>query len=511
MSQYSTIPRPLLWIKIHDTPTPFVEYLLLSSTLFEDLRRQNPWWRGHTWESTDRQLSALARARFSYDPKPLAGIRPGNVYSLLGPRRVGKSTAAKNAIRRLLDSGYPPLRVVYHSCDLLTGAADIAALLSTVYDEAELAGSLAGPDQPFFLFLDEIQRVPDWQQAIKHLHDTHRLGDDCVVLTGSSARDLRAGSELLPGRRGRALDRDRLLLPMSFRDFVTAVEPGVTLPPGDVTPTDLANAYQPNSHVRKEFTRPRIVAALDHLVELFELYSRIGGFPGAVGDYLRTGEIEMATMTEMWDVIRGDLNRYQQVRDATIPLKILERLALNLASPVSWQKIAREAAVDIKTVQTYVDLFTDAYLFLVVHRSDEGTLARRADKKIYPVDPLIAGMAAVATGRPRFVPDISLAAESILGVSLFRAVTGDDFMTFGIQQGVLYHRTGTNREVDFIVGRDRVPFESKYGNNVERRDAQVMERSFGRGVLMTRRTLNLDGASVLIPAPLVLAALRNSA
>lgn len=484
---------------------------MLSSNQFEDLRRQNPWWRGHTWESRDRQLTALARARFAYDPKPLDGIQPGNVYSLLGPRRVGKSTAAKHAIRRLLDSGYPPRRVVYHSCDLLTGAADIAALLSTVYDEAETAGALAGPDQPFYLFLDEIQRVPDWQQAIKHLHDTHRLGEDCVVLTGSSARELRAGSELLPGRRGRALDRDRLLLPMSFRDFASAVEPEVTLPLGGVTPTELANAYQSDSNVRKEFSRPRVVAALDRLVELFELYSRIGGFPGAVNDYLRTGDVEVATMTEMWDVIRGDLNRYQQVRDLTIPLKILERLALNLASPVSWQKIAREAAVDVKTVQTYVDLFTDAYLFMVVHREDDGTLARRADKKIYPVDPLIAGMAAVATGRPRFVPDMTLAAECILGLSLFRAMSDDDFMAFGIQQAVQYHRTRTNREVDFVVGRDRVPFESKYGNSVDRRDIQVMERSFGRGILMTRRTLDLDGASVLIPAPLLLAALRNGA
>ncbi len=369
----------------------------------------------------------------------------------------------------------------------------------------------AGPEQPFYIFLDEIQRVPDWQQAIKHFHDTHRLGDDCVVLTGSSARDARAGSELLPGRRGRALDRDRLLLPMSFRDFVSAVDPDVTLPLGDVTPAALADANQPSSTLREELTRPRISAALARLVDLFELYARIGGFPGAVTDYLRTGDVEVATLTEMWDVLRGDLNRYQQVRDPTIPLKILERLALNLSSPVSWQKIAREAAVDVKTVQTYVDLFTDAYLFLVVHRWDEGTLARNADKKIYPVDPLIAGLASAANGRPRFIPDVTHAAESLLGVGLLRAVANDDFMTFGVQQGVLYHRTGSNREVDFVVGRDRVPFESKYGASANRRDTQVMEQSFGRGVLVTRQTLDLDGKTVLIPAPLVLAALRSSA
>jgi predicted AAA+ superfamily ATPase len=217
----------------------------------------------------------------------------------------------------------------------------------------------------------------------------------------------------------------------------------------------------------------------------------------------------LPTLLEMWDVVRGDLNRYYQVRDPTIPLKILERLALNLANPVSWQKLAREADVDVKTVQAYVDLFTDAHLFLVVHRWEEGTLARRADKKIYPLDPLIAGLAGVVNRRDRFVPDPTLAAESLLAVGLFRATEAEATAAFGVQQGVLYFRTSSNREVDFLVGPDRAPFESKYAESVDRRAVQVMEQAFGRGVLVTKRTLDLNGKTVLIPAPLVLSMLAH--
>jgi predicted AAA+ superfamily ATPase len=193
------------------------------------------------------------------------------------------------------------------------------------------------------------------------------------------------------------------------------------------------------------------------------------------------------------------------VRDSTIPLKILERLALNVANPMSWQRIVREADVDVKTVQAYVDLFTDAHLFLVVHRSDQGTLARNADKKVYPIDPLGAGLAGAVNRLDRFGPTLTLMAEGLLCVALFRNIYAETFTPFGMQNSVRYYRTKANHEVDFLIGADQSPYESKYANSVDRRDAQVMEQAFGRGVVATRHTLNLEGKTALIPAPLILA------
>lgn len=109
--------------------------------------------------------------------------------------------------------------------------------------------------------------------------------------------------------------------------------------------------------------------------------------------------------------------------------------------------------------------------------------------------------------RERFVPNRTLMAESMLGVALFRATETEAFTSFGVQHGVLYYRTGANREADFLVGADRVPFESKYAESVDRRDAQVIEKAFDRGVIGTRQTLNLDGKTALIPSALILALL----
>ena len=477
---------------------------MLVADAWSDLRRQNPWWQGGAWRVRDRLLAVLDGAPFHYRPVPLAGIVSGNVYTLLGPRRVGKSSAVKVFIGDLLDAGYPATRIVYYACDLLASARELAELIAGIYDEAAAGGLLVGPDVPFFLFLDEVQGVPQWQQAIKNLHDNHRLAQDCVVVTGSSSRDLRAGSELLPGRRGRTLDRDRRLFPMSFRNFVGAVEPDLLLPEAGYHPEDVAGANGPGSAMRQAIERPRVGASLIGLVDLLEQYARVGGFPGAVADYVRTREVNPATMLELRDVIRGDLNRVHQVRDPTIPLKILERLALNLASPVSWQKIAREATIDAKTVQAYVELFTDAHLFLVVHRWENGSLALRSEKKVYPVDPLVARLAAEINGRQRYTPDLTRAVESLLAVGLFRASGADPSAAFGVQQSVFYYRSTSNREVDFLVGERRTPFESKYAESVSRRDVQVMEQTFGRGVLATKNQLDLNGKTVLIPCAVLL-------
>jgi predicted AAA+ superfamily ATPase len=77
----------------------------------------------------------------------------------------------------------------------------------------------------------------------------------------------------------------------------------------------------------------------------------------------------------------------------------------------------------------------------------------------------------------------------------------------GFPTAVSDYLTGANREVDFLVGTDRVPFESKYAESVDRRDAQVIEKAFDRGVIGTRQTLNLDGKTALIPSALILALL----
>jgi uncharacterized protein len=72
--------------------------------------------------------------------------------------------------------------------------------------------------------IDEITSTQgEWWSVIKDLRDNTSFGDDCVVLTGSSNRNLDQAIKAFAGRGGSAIDPDRCLLPMTFRQFCTCL------------------------------------------------------------------------------------------------------------------------------------------------------------------------------------------------------------------------------------------------------------------------------------------------
>ena len=79
-------------------------------------------------------------------------------------------------------------------------------------------------------FLDEITLIKDWQYALKKIIDLGWGEKTSFLLTGSSTVDLRKGAERLPGRRGKVYQPDKVLLPMSFREFCDSQRFSLSLP-----------------------------------------------------------------------------------------------------------------------------------------------------------------------------------------------------------------------------------------------------------------------------------------
>ena len=247
----------------------------------------NAWWRDPEWEREDRDLRPLAETTLDYEPSPLADVIPDGLYVLRGPRRVGKSLETKRAISRLIENGVEPRSIVHFACDEL-GRGDLQRLVNAGREVLT-----RGVEGPRYWFLDEITSVPAWPEAIKWLRDNTAFGEDCVVLTGSSARDLADAQKQLAGRLGRTDRPDRLLLPMSFRRFAKAMGlDGLPAP-------DPARAH--------DFMSPAVDAAftellpwLDRLLSTWELYLRVGGFPRAVADQLAHGEVQENFIRALW-------------------------------------------------------------------------------------------------------------------------------------------------------------------------------------------------------------------
>lgn len=446
--------------------------------------------------------------------------RPG-IHILRGPRQVGKSTDLKLLVRRALQEGLPPRRVVYLSLDLFENQPTVE-LVRTVIRALELADGGTGEAMgsplvtPRLVLLDEVTSAESWRTAIKVLWDDGAIDADVVVCTGSSAIDLAYGAaERLPGRRGAG--RDMLVLPQSFASFARALAP--QLPDGlGLTVAEILS----------DDGRARLLDAHPHLPALrvaLERYLLFGGLPAAVAEAASgaDGPSEQ-TLSVLWDSLVREVQRRGASLSATHAL--IERIARSLGSKLSWSRLARELSVplgkptrargsavnDPRTVQSYVELLAVNYFAVVLYfwKTDSGSADLAKDKKVYFGDPLLLTIARTRTALPF---DAHAAVENALAVALYRRYEPFERRAEGFQSPERLHVWGTAKggEIDFVCGpRDAIDaVEVADWETVSRQKATAPMRALpGRPALVaTRSELRFARTANLVPASLLLWAL----
>lgn len=407
-----------------------------------------------------------------------------------GPRRVGKSVEMKRAVRDLIGRGVSPRAIIHASCD---GWRD--SDLGTLVDVGRNVAT-RGIDGPRYWLLDEITGVTgDWPSRIKWLRDNTAMREDCVVLTGSSSRDLDASRKALAGRRGHATAPDRTLLPMSFRAFCLALDLPAAALPTPVDPRELMG-------VRAAGFLDDAFPWLDDLLAAWEAWLVVGGFPDCVDDYLRHGEVLPARTEMLWNIVRGDALRAPHLTEPQT-LQFLLKLTAGLASPLNMSALARDVGVSMSVAKARWNDLVTTFLAWPCFLEDRGAPKLRAQHKGYFLDPALARLAAVRADRANVPPDLTLLSEQQLGVTLARRFEHDDPGSFLRFDSVMFARTSTKAEVDFVCSGEAVPIESKYVDGTWKRAAQTLRARFGRGIVATRSVLALDGDVWAVPAPLV--------
>ena len=450
----------------------------------------NAWWREARWERGDRDLRPLAATTLDYEPSPLSDIVPDGLYVLRGPRRVGKSLEAKRAISQLIQRGVEPRSIIHFACDEL-GRGDLQRLVGA--GRGVLTRGLEGAR---YWFLDEITSVPAWPEAIKWLRDNTAFGEDCVVLTGSSARDLTDAQKQLAGRLGGAGHSDRLLLPMGFRQFARAM--------------GLDGLPQPGSVRARDFMSPAVDAAfiellpwLDALLSTWELYLRVGGFPRAVSDQLAYGDVQEDFIRALWDVTAGEAIRGAGTTPAQVQA-MLARLTRSLTSPLAVESLRGDIGVESPhTAKARLQDLLFAYLAWPCHRREGNGPKLSAQSKYYFIDPLMARLASLRSSGMLAEADASAITEQQLGIELLRNMEREQPGTYAHFSDVMYHKT-SDKEVDFCGPRlGKLGFEGKYVDSGWKREALTVRAAFGAGVLATRGLLDTSGDVWAVPAPLI--------
>ena len=473
------------------------------ATLDEQILAWNPWWSDAAAVGSDPHIRAFEEAPVQWKPPLLEGlpITPGDTHTVRGPRQAGKTTLTKRLIQRLLERG--ETRVFYFSFDLHRQP-------DALYDAIRRAKSLhPDPEGPWYLFLDEVTSVPQWQRGVKVGWDQGLTRRDFLLLTGSSAHDLKSGAEQLPGRRGNGTDF--LHLPMSFRDFCIQVE-GIPLP---AETSDIEGFLEPEG--RKLARRLNLQSA--GLERAFQTYLRVGGFPAAIHDYRSSPDRrpQPQSIRMLWTAIAGDIAK--SGRDQTAAVKLLEEVAIALGNPLKWDGAAKAMGMaSHHTAREYVEFLSEAFSLLTVFFWDlsGGALQPSKQRKVYYVDPLLGEVAPLLIPGARRSPEDGVV-ENAVAVGLFRSAAHVLIQADPVPGAIGYWRSTNNRELDFVVpatahGRGgRLPVEVKGDNDSGVSHARLaIANAFGEGIVASRTVFEPEGDVPVFPIPILLAGLTEA-
>lgn len=251
------------------------------------------------------------------------------------------------------------------------------------------------------VILDEIHKLRDWKSWIKGIYDTEGVRPR-LLLTGSARLDVtrRGGSESLAGRHH--LYR---LHPLSVKEVSSRY--------------DSKNALS--------------------------LLLKRGGFPEP---FFATTDVDADRwrLTHLDSMLREDLRDIVVIQDIKSLEYLVERLAAQVGSPVSYQSLAEDVGVSAPTIKRWIATLESIYVIFTVRpwtRKIKGSLLKQP--KVYFFD----------TAR---IPEHLEAArfENLVACALLKH---QQFLedTKGIRGGLFYLRNKRGDEVDFLVAEKNLP------------------------------------------------------
>ncbi len=379
------------------------------------------------------------------------------VKVVTGIRRCGKSSLLKLMEAHLRTEGVPEEQILamnFESHDFKDMTAD---------DFYSYVKERVIPGRRMYLFFDEVQRVPRWEDTV----NSFRVDFNCdIYITGSNAYLL--SSEYSTYLSGRCVEIK--MLPLSFREFLYFH--GFRL---EESKSALGGTRWQG--VDEAGTRY-------DLRDLFDAYMRFGGMPG-IADVGLDQEKALVLLDGIYStvIVRDILERenrrgQKRITDPLLLRKIVLFLADNIGNNVSVSSIGntlvnegllehggRKNAPSAHTVQAYVNALLEAFFFYDIRRFDiKGKEYLRTLGKYYIVD---IGLRNYLLGfRDR---DSGHALENVVYFELLRR--GYDVAIGKVD----------NSEVDFIATRAEGKLyvqvtESMLGEDTRRRELAPLQK-----------------------------------
>lgn len=276
------------------------------------------------------------------------------VKVITGVRRCGKSTLLHQYIDKLKEDGVSDDEILMMNLE--------SSDFDNIVDYSDL-GLFLRERVPrigrFYIILDEIQRVKDWEKCVNALMvDT----EADIYITGSNAHLL--STDLATYLTGRYVEIR--MLPLSFKEYM---------------------------EFRGDGRNPD---------EVFKEYFEFGGFPGIDPNM---GEQSVSVILDdlYSSIVFRDMVSRGNVRKPEELGKMVTYLMINVGNPIEVSSVAKALHMNPRTVEKYLSIVQSACMFYRADRYDLRSTALSPTPKYYVVDPGLrnnsVGMASRDAGR----------------------------------------------------------------------------------------------------------------
>ncbi|MFO8050660.1 MAG: ATP-binding protein [Thermoplasmatota archaeon] len=410
------------------------------------LIKQNPQWKGDPIRTYE-----FKRDKFHVLKKDMDHPQ---IIAIVGLRRTGKTVLIKQIMQELQGS-VPDNNIGYISFD------------DRDFQRYETAGELidyfltfSKKDEKRFLFLDEIQKVPNWPDLLKTFYDVEE--DLKMIISGSSSLELEDSRETLAGRI-----LTHMIPVLSFREFVRYFHQESSIEVGSFS-REYDLKFLPNKEI---------------YISLLEDYVRRGAFPELLEQSDRSFITRYIKESVIEKVI-SDISRRIKPRREDIVNDLLIIFSRNTARLFEIVNIANALGINRNTASEYINMLQKTFLIKVDRNFTKSALKRaRTSKKAYIAHSCIP--IAMLEHQEGTIDGSDMG-------HLIETVIANNLTDTG------FWRSPRKEEVDIVLSGP-IPVEIKYRDHIGKKDLAGLERFMDRfdvetGIVVTRDQLDLNGS-----------------
>ena len=343
-------------------------------------------------------------------------LKVSQIASIIGPRRAGKTYQMFSIIKALIEKGVSKENILYvnfeHERLSNLKAEDLREMMEVYYE-------LFKPQGKVYLFLDEIQKVDNFEAWVRRVHESKEYQ---IYISGSSSKLL--SKEIATQLRGRSIDF--IIFPFNFREFLKAKKFEI----------DDVNSLRYSEKFGK-------------VIALLKEYLEFGGYPEVVLE--SDEEIKVKILRSYYNAIfyRDLVDRFG-IENLSLLDIFLKYCLKNVAKYFSISKTYNYLkSIGYKcskqTLLDYLD-FSEKVFFLFPVEIFSYSLK---EKKQYPRKIYLVDNGIVTTIYPEMKGEIGKLMENLVAIELLRRSELSDKFEF-----YYWKEYGKMNEVDFVIKKE---------------------------------------------------------